>query len=88
MCLPVLGAPTASTANAASVVPLIELPTASLAQEMLPLAKEKIRAVVLGGLLWTASTHISPIFFRAESPHDSTVVRHGYGAAARSAELG
>lgn len=88
MCQPGLGAPTAGTADAASVVPLIELPAASLTQEVLPLAQEKVGAVVLGVLLRTGSAHVPPVFFWAEAPHDSTVVRHGYGAAAGPAELG
>lgn len=88
MCQPGLGAPAAGTANAAPVVPLIELPTVSLTQEVLPLAQDQIRAVVLGVLLWTASAHVPPVFFRAEAPHDSAVVRHRYGAAAGPAELG
>lgn len=88
MCLPRLGAPTAYTANAAPVVPLIELPAASLTQEVLPLAQQEIRAVVLGVLLRTAPAHVPPVFLRAEAPHDPTVVRHGYGAAAGPAELG
>lgn len=70
------------------MVPLIELPAAPLAQEVLPLAQEEIGAVVLGVLLRTASAHVPPVFFGAEAPHDSTVVRHGYGAAAGPAELG
>lgn len=88
MCLPGLGAPAANTANAAPVVPLIELPAASLTQEVLPLAQEEVRAVVLGVLLRTASAHVPPVFLRAEAPHGSAVVRHGYGAAAGPAELG
>lgn len=88
MCHLGFGAPTASTANAAPVVPLIELPAASLTQEVLPLAQEEIRAVVLGVLLWTSTAHVPPVFFRTEAPHDSTVVRHGYGATAGPAELG
>lgn len=88
MCLPGLGAPAAQTADAAPVVPLIELPAAPLTQEVLPLAQEQVRGVVLGVLLRTASAHVPPVFFRAETLHDSTVVRHGYGAAAGATELG
>lgn len=88
MCLPVLRAPTARTANAAPVVPLKELPTASLTQEVLPLPQEEVRAVVLGVLLRTTSAHVPPVFFWAKAPHNSTVVRHRYGATAGPAELG
>lgn len=55
---------------------------------MLPLTQQEVGAVVLELLLVDSSADVPPVFFRAKAPHDSTVVRHRYGSAARPAELG
>lgn len=87
MCLSGFGAPTACAADAAPVVPLKQLPAPSLAQEVMPLAQEEVRAVVLGVGLWTMLTQVPPILFWTEAPEGSTVIRNGYRTTAGSAEL-
>lgn len=88
MCQPGFWAQTPGAADAAPVVPLKELSAVSLAHEVLPLTQQEVGAVVLELLLVDSPTDVPPIFFRAKAPHDSTVVRHRYGSAARPAELG
>lgn len=76
VCQPGFWAQTPGTADAAPVVPLKELSAVPLTHEVLPLAQQEVRAVVLELLLVDSSTDVPPVFFRAEAPHDSTVVRH------------
>lgn len=88
VCQPGFWAQTPGAADAAPVVPLKELSAVSLTHEVLPLTQQEVGAVVLELLLVDSSTDVPPVFFRAKAPHDSTVVRHRYGSAARPAELG
>lgn len=88
MCLSGLWAPAAETADAAPVVSLVELPAASLPEEVLLLTQQEVGAVVLRVLLRTPSAHVLPIFFWTQAPHDATVVRHRDGATAGPAGLG
>lgn len=93
LCVPQMSQPgfwaqTPGSADAAPVVPLEELSAVSLAHEVLPLTQQEVGAVVLELLLVDSSADVPPVFFRAKAPHDSAVVRHRYGSAARPAELG